>query len=302
MSVIEDVEAILRTAADADASDVHLSVGATPRMRVRGKLAEMDFPRLSPADTLDILVNLMNDVQRERFEEKGEFDMACSFAGNIRCRVSAYKQMGNVSLAFRLISPHVPSLESLSAPEAVAGLCAERSGLVLVAGPVGSGKTTTLAAIADHINKNREAHIITLERPVEYLHIHDKSVVDQREIGLDSESYAMALRAALREDPDVILAGELEDADTVCAALDAVEAGCLVFTAVAVTGANGALEYLLHKFPAALQQQIRNRLAGVLQAVVVQRRSPENHGISYEVLQVTAQNRAELRGVRTGKV
>ncbi|MCH5343538.1 MAG: PilT/PilU family type 4a pilus ATPase [Acetatifactor sp.] len=303
MPVNGTLEEILKMAVEADASDVHLTVGASPRMRVRGKLVEMDLPRLQPTDTLDVLVGIMEDVQRQQFEDRGEYDMALSVSEEIRCRVNAYKQRGNVSLAFRLITPRVPSLESLGAPESVHQLAGLQKGLVLVTGPVGSGKTTTLAAIVDQINKSREAHVITLESPIEYLHVHGLSIVDQREIGLDSRSYGQALRSALREDPDVIMVGELSDGDTVCAALDAAEAGCLIFTAVAASGANGALDYLLNRFPDGQQQQIRGRLAGVLQSVVVQRLVPRedgSRGLSYEVLRVTDATRASLRGAKGG--
>ncbi len=297
------MQEILKMAVEADASDVHLTVGASPRMRVRGKLIEMELPRLQPTDTLDVLVNIMDDSQRQLFEERGEYDMALSVSEEIRCRVNAYKQRGNVSIAFRLITPRVPSLESLGAPEALLRLANLRRGLVLVTGPVGSGKTTTLAAIVDQINQSREAHVITLEKPIEYLHIHGRSIVDQREIGLDSQSFGQALRAALREDPDVIMVGELNDSETVSAALDAAEAGCLIFTAVASFGAGGVLDCLLNRFPDGQQRQIRGRLAGVLQAVVVQRMVSGEDGsrrLSYEVLGITDRVRASLRGGRPG--
>ncbi len=303
MSVNGILEEILRAAAEADASDVLLTVGASPRMRVQGRLTEMDFPRIQSADTLDVLVGILDDAQRQRFEERGEYDMALSVTEEIRCRVNAYKQRGNVSFAFRLITSRVPSLEQLGAPETVRRLAGLKSGLVLVTGPVGSGKTTTLAALVDQINKTREAHVITLESPIEYLHAHERSLVDQREIGLDSGSYGQALRAALREDPDVVMVGELGDGDTVCAALDAAEAGCLVFTAVAASGADGALNYLLNRFPAVQQGQIRGRLANVLQTIVVQRmaaRADGDRGLSYEVFPVTEAARKSLKGIRAG--
>ena len=195
---------------------MHLTVGIPPKMRVNGNLSStMDYPKMLPADTLEVLVNIMTEVQRERFEERGEYDMSFSIPNCGRYRVNAYKQRGSVALAFRLVGTVVPSPEELGVPESVVDLYQRKRGLVLVTGPTGSGKSTTLAAIIDKINNNRDAHVITLEDPIEYLHQHKMSMVNQREIGIDSNNYANALRAALREDPDVILVGEMRDFETI---------------------------------------------------------------------------------------
>lgn len=299
MAALYSVGAILKSAAEAGASDVHLSVGAAPQMRVQGRLTDMGGLKLQSADTLNILVNIMNDAQRERFEERGEYELALPVSEELRCRVSAYKQKGNVSLAFRLVPSEIPSLESLGASGALAQIAGMKSGLVLVAGTSGSGRTTTLAALVNRINRERAAHIITLESPIEYVHDHDRSLVEQREIGSDTGSYALALRAVLREDPDVVMVGGLCDRDAVCAALDAAEAGCLVLAAVTATGGNGALDALLNLFSSEQRLQIRGRLAGTLQAVVVQRQKDSEDGgrtISCEVMQVNQQARNALKG------
>lgn len=300
MAAMDSLRAILRSAAEADASDVHLSVGAAPRMRVQGQLAEMGYPKLQPGDTLDMLVNIMNDIQRERFEERGEYEMSFAVSEQIRCRVSAYKQKGSVSLSIRLIPARVPSLEMIGASQALVQTTRLRNGLVIVTGPMGSGKTTTLAAMVDGINKSRASHIITLENPIEYVHSHNRSIVDQREIGSDSGSCAAALNAVLKADPDVVMVDRLYGSDAVRAALQAAEAGCLVLASVAAIGANGALDALLNDFTSLERQQIRGRLAGVLQSVAVQKRAFGADGrlsISCEVMRVEQQTRNAIRGL-----
>lgn len=264
------VEEILCQARRAGASDVHLIPGAPPGMRVNGGLLFMDHPPVLPADTLDILIHVMSEAQREKLEERGEYDFAVRFSECGRCRVNAYRQSGSMALAIRLVRERIPTLKELGLPEAVAGLCRKKKGLVLVAGPSGSGKTATLAAMVNEINENRAAHIITLERPIEYLHPHKLSMTDQREVGVDCGDYVSALRAALRQDPDVILVGELEDAETVNAAMMAAETGHLVLSAFPAAGAGDALTRIVGLFPCQCQQQMRGRLANILEAVIFQ--------------------------------
>ena len=251
------IEEILRAAKEAGASDVHLTVGIPPKMRVNGNLITMDYPKMLPADTLEVLVNIMTEVQRERFEERGEYDMSFSIPNCGRYRVNAYKQRGSVALAFRLVGTKVPSPEELGVPESVIDLYQRKRGLVLVTGPTGSGKSTTLAAIIDKINNNRDAHVITLEDPIEYLHQHKMSMVNQREIGIDSNNYANALRAALREDPDVILVGEMRDFETISVAITAAETGHLVLSTLHTIGAASTVDRVIDVFPPHQQQQIR---------------------------------------------
>ena len=244
------IDEILQEARKAGASDVHLAAGISPRMRVGGRLAAMDCARLQPADTLDIVVSIMPEIHRIRFEEKGECDFSLSLSGCGRCRVNVYKQRGSVALAFHLVDNRVPSLEELGMPASVNGLCEREQGLVLVTGPTGNGKSTTLAAMVDRINSSRQAHIITLEDPVEYLHQHKQSLVNQREIGLDSENYVSGLRAALREDPDVILVEELCDPETISMAVQAAETGHLVLSSMHSIGTADTVDRLIGAFPA----------------------------------------------------
>ncbi len=296
------IEEIMRTAKEAGASDVHITVGIPPKMRVNGNLITMNYPRMMPADTLSVLLEIMSDPQRERFEERGEFDMSFSIPELGRYRVNAYKQRGSVALALRLVGTKVPSPESLGVPESVINLYERKRGLILVTGPTGSGKSTTLAAIIDKINNNRDAHVITLEDPIEYLHQHKMAMVNQREIGLDSQSYANALRAALREDPDVILVGEMRDFETISVAITAAETGHLVLSTLHTIGAASTVDRVIDVFPPHQQQQIRVQFANVLEAVISQQLIPTLDGrgrvAAFEVMHA---NHAVRNLIREGK-
>ena len=296
------IEEIMRTAKEAGASDVHITVGIPPKMRVNGNLITMNYPRMMPADTLSVLLEIMSDPQRERFEERGEFDMSFSIPELGRYRVNAYKQRGSVALALRLVGTKVPSPESLGVPESVINLYERKRGLILVTGPTGSGKSTTLAAIIDKINNNRDAHVITLEDPIEYLHQHKMAMVNQREIGLDSQSYANALRAALREDPDVILVGEMRDFETISVAITAAETGHLVLSTLHTIGAASTVDRVIDVFPPHQQQQIRVQFANVLEAVVSQQLIPtmdaRGRVAAFEVMHA---NHAVRNLIREGK-
>ncbi len=299
MVLIED---ILKTAKEAGASDVHITVGIPPKMRVNGNLITMDYPRMMPADTLEVGLAVMSEVQREKFEERGEFDMSFSIPEMGRYRVNVYKQRGSVALAFRLVETVVKSAKELGVPDSVIDLYQRKRGLVLVTGPTGSGKSTTLAAIIDKINNCRDAHVITLEDPIEYLHQHKMSMVNQREIGLDSESYANALRAALREDPDVILVGEMRDFETISVAITAAETGHLVLSTLHTIGAVSTVDRVIDVFPPHQQQQIRVQLSNVLESIVSQQLIPTADGMSrvaaFEVLHA---NHAVRNLIREGK-
>lgn len=296
------IEAILKTATEAAASDVHITVGIPPKMRVNGKLHTMNFPRMLPADTLEILLNIMTEAQRETFEEKGELDISFSIPETGRYRVNAYKQRGAVALAIRLVGAEVKSAKELGIPAAVIDLYQRKRGLVLATGPAGCGKTTTLAALIDKINSDRDAHVLTLEEPIEYLHPHKNSMVNQREIGSDSESYASALQAALRENPDVILVGELKDLDTIRLAISAAETGHLVLATFSTVDTVSVIDRIIDAFPIHQQQQARIRLAGVLSAVVAQQLIPtaDDNGrvAAFEVLLA---NRAVKNLISEGK-
>ncbi len=296
------IEEIMRTAKEAGASDVHITVGIPPKMRVNGNLITMNYPRMMPADTLSVLLEIMSEPQRERFEERGEYDMSFSIPELGRYRVNAYKQRGSVALALRLVGTKVPSPESLGVPESVINLYERKRGLILVTGPTGSGKSTTLASIIDKINNNRDAHVITLEDPIEYLHQHKMAMVNQREIGLDSQSYANALRAALREDPDVILVGEMRDFETISVAITAAETGHLVLSTLHTIGAASTVDRVIDVFPPHQQQQIRVQFANVLEAVISQQLIPTLDGrgrvAAFEVMHA---NHAVRNLIREGK-
>ncbi len=301
MAIIS-VEEVLTKAKEAGASDVHITVGVPPKMRVNGNLITMDYPKMLPADTLQAVMDIMTEQQREKFEEKGEYDMSFSIRNVGRYRVNAYKQRGSVAIALRLVDTEIPSPESLGVPESVIDLSQRKRGLVLVTGPTGSGKSTTLAAIIDKINNTRDAHIITLEDPIEYLHSHKYSMVNQREIGLDTQSYANALRAALREDPDVILVGEMRDFDTISVAITAAETGHLVLSTLHTIGAASTVDRVIDVFPPHQQQQIRVQLSNVLEAVISQQLIPTADGrgrvAAFEVMHA---NHAVRNLIREGK-
>ena len=297
-----DIEEVLKTAKIAGASDVHFTVGIPPKMRVNGKLVNMDFDKLLPPDTESLVDQVMNAKQKEYFLERGEYDMAFSIRNVGRYRVNVYRQRGSVAMAFRLVGTTIPTPEELSIPNIVMELTNRKKGLVLVTGPTGSGKSTTLAAMIDRINQTREAHVITLEDPIEYLHQHQKSMVNQREIGIDSGSYANALRSALREDPDVILVGEMRDFETISIAITAAETGHLVFSTLHTLGAASTVDRMIDVFPPHQQQQIRIQLANVLEAVVSQQLLPTKDGRGrVAAFEVMVANPAIRNLIREGK-
>lgn len=293
---------ILKTAKECGASDVHITVGIPPKMRVNGDLISMDFQKMLPPDTLAIAKEIMSEKQFEIFNERGEYDMSYSIRDLGRYRVNVYHQRGSIAVALRLVGTSIPSPETLGIPESVVDLAKCKRGLVLVTGPTGSGKSTTLATIINEINHTRDAHIITLEDPIEFLHQHDKSIVNQREIGIDSGSYANALRAALREDPNVILVGEMRDYETISVAITAAETGHLVLSTLHTIGAASTVDRVIDVFPAHQQQQIRIQLANVLEAVISQQLIPAADGKGrYAAFEVMRVNHAIRNLIREGK-
>ena len=296
------IEEILIEASKMGASDVHVTVGIPPKMRVNGDLITMNFPKMMPADTLEIVLEIMSESQKAKFEERGELDMSFSIPQLGRYRVNAYRQRGSVAVALRLVGTEIPTAGQLGIPESVVELYRRKRGLVLVTGPTGSGKSTTLAAIIDQINNNREAHIITLEDPIEYLHQHKKSIVNQREIGLDSLNYANALRSALREDPDVILVGEMRDYETISVAITAAETGHLVLSTLHTIGAASTVDRVIDVFPPHQQQQIRVQLSNVLEAVISQQLIPKSDQMGrIAAFEVLHSNHAVRNLIREGK-
>lgn len=268
------VEQLLMLAKEKKASDVHITVGLPPKVRVNGELLNLDYPRLSPEDCEKLIEEIMDDRLMEAFKEEGEVDFSFSIPRVGRFRVNVYKQRGSVACSMRIVGTEIPKPEKLGLPQTVVDLYDKKRGLVLVTGPTGSGKSTTLASIVDKINDERNAHVITLEDPIEYLHSHRKAMINQREIGIDTQNYAKALRAALREDPDVILVGEMRDLETISTALTAAETGHLVFSTLHTIGASATIDRIIDVFPPYQQQQIRIQLAVVLEAIISQQLVP----------------------------
>ncbi len=286
------IEELLTIAKEKGASDLHITVGIPPKFRVNGELQDMNCSKLLPSDTHAVLMPMIPEQLRVVLEDKGEVDFSYSISNLGRYRVNIFKQRGSYAAAIRLVGTSIPTPEDLGVPESIVELTKKKRGLVLVTGPTGSGKSTTLASLIDVINSKYNSHIVTLEDPIEYLHQHKKSIVNQREIGLDSYSYANALRAALREDPDTILVGEMRDLDTISIAITAAETGHLVFSTLHTIGAANTIDRIIDVFPPHQQQQIRIQLASVIEAVISQQLIPTSDGkgrvASFEVMHVNA--------------
>ncbi|PWJ47992.1 twitching motility protein PilT [Quadrisphaera granulorum] len=266
-----DVPAVLRALAARGASDLHLTVGAPPMARVHGELEPLEgFPVLKPEPLKRSLFAVLTLKQRQRFEEEMELDFALPVPGYGRFRVNLYRQRESVGAVFRVIPTEVKSLESLGMPPVLSSFANLPRGLVLVTGPTGSGKSTTLAAIIDQANRTRADHIMTVEDPIEFLHKHQRAIVNQREVGEDTRSFAAALKHVLRQDPDIILVGELRDLETISVALTAAETGHLVFATLHTQDAAQTIDRIIDVFPSDQHAQIRTQLAGALQGVVCQ--------------------------------
>ena len=293
MCSVVELNAVLRRAVEQGASDVHLKVGQPPAIRRDGELILFEeHTLLTDADLEAVLaiVSELTPARRESFYETGELDIAYQSGDLPRFRVNAFRQRGAISFAFRVIPKHVPSFEDLRMPPGVRTMAEEHRGLVLVTGATGSGKTTTLAAIIDHINKTRRQHIVTVEDPIEILHEDQNCIVNQREVGIDTESYLAALRRTLRQDPDVILIGELRDAESAETALKAAESGHLVFSTLHTIDAAETLGRMIEFFPGIKQAQIRSILAGVLRGIVSQRLLPRANGGRVAAVEVMVNN------------
>ena len=272
----EDIEEILARAYKNSASDIHLTPGAPPKMRVHGELLQMPYQILTPERVKALLSPLLDVETAAIFENEGDLDFAHTVPNVCRFRVNYFKQRG--AWAAGSLSTEIPSAEKLGIPDVILSMATRKRGMVLVTGPTGSGKSTTLAAIIDRINKTRRENIITLEDPIEYIHKHNLSNVNQREIGSDTKSFAMAVRAALREDPDVILVGEMRDPETIATAITAAETGHLVFSTLHTIGAAATVDRIVDTFPHEQQTQIRAQLASVLECVVSQQLIPLAEG------------------------
>lgn len=265
---------LLAKARKVGASDVHVTVGIPPKCRINGELCDLMEGKIMPADSKALVEQMIPGRLVDRFNNEGEVDFSYAIKGVGRFRVNIFKQRGTMSFVIRLVNTEIPDPRSLGLPESVINLTSKKRGLVLVTGPTGSGKSTTLASLINVINQNYNKHIITLEDPIEYLHSHNKSVVNQREVGIDTQSYAGALRAALREDPDIILVGEMRDLDTIATAVTAAETGHLVFSTLHTIGAVPTIERIIDVFPTHQQAQIRLQLATLLEAIISQQLIP----------------------------
>jgi twitching motility protein PilT len=285
------------------ASDLHLSSGANPTVRVRGRLTALEeYPVLSSTDTREIVYSILTGDQRQRLETNWQLDFAYSIPGHARFRVNAYYQRGAIGAAFRLIPFGMSSIDELGLPAVVHDFTRRPRGFVLVTGPTGSGKSTSLAAMIDEINSTRDEHIMTIEDPIEFLHGHKRCIVNQRELGSDAHSFADALKAALRQDPDVILVGEMRDLETISTALTAAETGHLVFATLHTQDAAQTIDRIIDVFPAHQQGQVRVQLSVALQGIVTQQLLPNADGSGrVAACEVLVPNPAIRNLIREGK-
>jgi len=271
-------EDLLKKASEMNASDVHLTVGIPPIMRINGNLVPFGEDKFTPKEIEKCVKEILNEDQLDKYNEFGEIDLSYSLNGVGRFRINIFRQRGSNAIALRTVPLQMPTLDKLGMPQIIKDLTKKTRGLILVTGPTGSGKSTTLAAMINEINSTRSAHIITLEDPIEYLHKHKKSIVNQREIGYDTKSYASALRASLREDPDIILIGDIRDLETISIALTAAETGHLVLSTLYTMGASKSIDRIVDVFPPYQQQHIRIQLAAVLEGVIYQQLIPKADG------------------------
>lgn len=273
-----DITQLLHMAYSSKASDLHISVDSPPIMRVDGILHAIEGGPVLSEEAAQMARSLLGTERSEAFQDAGEMDFSHSLENGVRFRVNVYRQRGDISIAARAIPAEIPSLEQLSLPPVLSSLTKKPQGLILVTGPTGSGKSSTLAAMINYINKTERKHIVTLEDPIEFLHSHGSCLIDQREVGSDTASFANGLRAALRQDPDVILVGEMRDLETISAAVTAAETGHLVMATLHTTDAPQTIDRIIDTFPGHQQGQIRSQLASVLLAVVSQRLFPRAGG------------------------
>jgi twitching motility protein PilT len=297
---------LLQVMVDEGGSDLHLRVGVPPVIRLHGSLVSMDLPVLMPEDTELLMKSITSENHIQRVREQGGTDFGFAFGDAARFRVSVFKERGNHGLVLRQIPNKLMSLEQIGLPPSVKDLLFQPRGLILVTGPTGSGKTTTLASMIDVINAERDAHIITIEDPIEYYHAHKKSVVTQREIGVDVPNFAEALRRGLRQDPDVILVGEMRDLETMEAAITAAETGHLVFATLHTTGAARTVDRIVDAFPTNQQEQIRTQLASSIKAVISQlllvRTDQKGRVACFEIMISTPSIQALIRDNKTFRI
>jgi twitching motility protein PilT len=300
------MEELLREAVERNASDLHITVGVPPVYRIHGRLVRAERTILFPDDTEQLYREITDADQQKRFEAKGELDFSFIIRGLSRFRVNVFRQRGSIAIVCRMIADRVPTLDELDFPDIIKQLARKPRGLVLVTGPTGSGKSTTLAAMVNQINIEEDAHIITVEDPIEFLHRHNRSIVNQREIHADSQSFAVALRAALREDPDVILVGEMRDIETIATAITAAETGHLVLATLHTNDSAQTIDRIIDAFPPHQQQQIRIQLSLNLQGIISQQLIPRVDGegrvVALEILTATPAVRNLIREGKTHQI
>jgi twitching motility protein PilT len=288
------------------ASDLHLTAGSPPMVREKGRLRPLEYPVLTSQQTREIIYSILTNDQRKKLENEWQIDFAYSIPGQARFRVNAYFQRASLGAAFRLIPNEMPALDDLGLPPVLRDLTNKPRGFVLVTGPTGSGKSTTLAAMLDVINKERHEHIMTIEDPIEFLHRHQNCIVNQRELGADAQSFALGLKAALRQDPDVILVGEMRDLETIATALTAAETGHLVFATLHTQDTAQTVDRIVDVFPPAQQHQVRVQLSVALQGIVTQQLLPTADGqgrcCATEVLVPTPAVRNLIREGKTHQI
>jgi twitching motility protein PilT len=301
-----DLVDVLLEVLERDASDLHLTVGSPPIIRINGALERLDYQRLSANDTRELIYSILSQDQRQRLENEWEIDFSYSVPGRARFRVNAYFQRNSLGAAFRLIPINIKRLEELGLPQSLHDLTRKPRGFVVVTGPTGSGKSTTLAAMIDEINETRDEHIMTIEDPIEFLHRHKKCMVNQREVGADTKGFSRALKSVLRQDPDIILVGEMRDTETMSTALTAAETGHLVLATLHTQDAPQTIDRIIDVFPPYQQDQIRVQLSTTLQGVCTQQLLPTKDGrgrvVACEVLVPTPAVRNLIREGKTHQI
>lgn len=299
----QEMDELLAITAEEGGSDLHISVGRYPTVRIDGRLVPLDKKQiLSAKDTESLVTSILDDKRKEHFYENQELDLSYELEGKTRFRVNMFFQRGTVSAAFRLISSHIRTLEELGVPSSVYEFTKQAQGFILVTGPSGHGKSTTLAALIDRINMEKYKHVITVEDPIEYIYPQGRCIIEQREVGTDTQSFSNALRAIFREDADVILVGELRDWETISTAITAAETGHLVFATLHTNSAAQTIDRIIDSFPAGQQNQIRAQLAGNLLGVVSQRLIPRIGGGRVPSVEIMKANSAVKNLIRENKV
>ncbi|MET3643668.1 type IV pilus twitching motility protein PilT [Streptococcus gallinaceus] len=298
-----NLDGLIKQAIEHGASDIHFTVGAEPTMRLHGKLMPITDEKMTNTDTVRFAKEILTEKQIQHLLEVGEVDCAYEVDNGFRLRVNIFKQRNNSGIALRVIPNQIPSMESLGLPAVIKKLAEKRRGLILVTGPTGSGKSTTLATMIDYMNELRDEHIITIEDPIEYMHTHKQCLVNQRELGADTQSFGNALRGALRQDPDVILVGEMRDKETIEIALRAAETGHLVLSTLHTVGAVNTMDRIIDVFPAEQQEQIRVQLSAVVEGVVSQQLMRTSNGkgrvAAFEIMLATPAVRNLIREGKT---